>query len=240
MSGNPVFPTTHWSLIQAATDPQSPQYLPAREEFFGAYWYPLYVFARREGKGPEDAKDLVQGFFLDLLSKNWFRQADPNQGRLRSFLLACFRCFQSNEWRKEHAAKRGQGRTESLEAVLENAEDRYRSEPRDESDPARLYDQAWILGLVDRALERLAQEYEQGEGADRFAVLKQFLPGRPRSMTQIEAGARLGMNGNAVNQAVHKLRVRLGEILREDIARTCLSPGDFTEEVRFILAHWSP
>ena len=49
----------------------------------------------------------------------------------------------------------------------------------------------------------------------------------------------MGMTPNAVNQAVHKLKLRLRELLSEEIAGTCASPADFQEELRFILALWS-
>ena len=239
MSCNPMFPSTHWSLVCTAGDSHSPASADARARFYQAYRYPLYAFARREGRSPEDAEDIVQGFFLELLSKKWFRRPDSQQGRLRSFLLACYRSFQSDLWRSERAAKRGQGRVESLEAVFENPEERYRFEPRDEADPARLYDRIWVQSLVERAMQRLADEQGEGNGAARFIILNQFLPGRHPSISQAQAAAQLGMTENAVNQAVHKLRLRLRQILREEIAQTCLSPGDFQEELRFILDQWS-
>jgi RNA polymerase sigma factor (sigma-70 family) len=239
LPGNPGFPSTHWSVVWAAVDSCSPSSAGALEHLCAAYWYPLYVFARRMGRQVEEAQDLVQGFFLEFLEKKWLRQVDPGRGRLRTFLLACFRNFQSNEWRKDNAAKRGQGRIESLEALLRSAEDRYRFEPRDEVDPAALYDRLWILGIVDRALRRLAAEFNEIESAKRFAVLQQFLPGRRPALSQAEAGAQLGLSENAMNQAVFKMRRRLREILREEIAGTCASPGDFEDELRFVLAQWS-
>ena len=189
----------------------------------------------------EAAKDFVQGFFHELLEKKQLKRADPELGRFRSFLLTYFRSFISNELRKERVEQRGGGRVESLDALLENAEDRYRFEPGEEADPAKLYDQIWIIGLVERAMQRLGAEFGEGEGegAKRFAVLRQFLPGKSPSISQAKAGTSLGLSENAVNQAVFKMRRRLREILHEDLAQTCASPEDFEKERPFILSQWS-
>lgn len=239
LPGSPAFPSTHWSVVWAAVDSCSPSSAGALEHLCTAYWYPLYVFARRKGQPVAEAQDLVQGFFGEFLEKKWLRQVDPGRGRLRTFLLACFQNFQSNERRKDNAAKRGGGRIESLEALLLNAEDRYRFEPRDEADPAILYDRLWIMGIVELSMRRLAEEFEETGSAERFAVLQQFLPGRRPALSQAEAGALLGLSENAMNQAVFKMRRRLREMLREEIARTCATPGDFEDELRFVLARWS-
>jgi DNA-directed RNA polymerase specialized sigma24 family protein len=55
------------------TDPQAAM---ALEQLCRTYWYPLYAFLRREGHSPEDAQDLVQGFFLHLLQKDILRTGE--------------------------------------------------------------------------------------------------------------------------------------------------------------------
>jgi hypothetical protein len=61
-----VFATTHWSVVLAAGSPDTPQAAAALERLCRAYWFPLYVFARRQGNSPEDAQDLTQDFFCRL------------------------------------------------------------------------------------------------------------------------------------------------------------------------------
>ena len=63
-----------------------------------AYWYPIYAYVRRSGHSPHDAEDLTQGLFAGLLEKETLTRADPEKGRLRTFLLKCvFRVISSRK-----------------------------------------------------------------------------------------------------------------------------------------------
>src|SRR5689334_22649966 len=103
----PLFTTTHWSVVLAAADEGAPAAAGALERLCRTYWYPLYAYARRRGSSPEDAQDLTQEFFLRLLGKHYLSQIDPVRGRFRSFLLAAFKHFLANEWNRASAVKRG-------------------------------------------------------------------------------------------------------------------------------------
>src|SRR3989442_12475842 len=91
--GSPLFATTHWSVVLAAGQQDSPQAAAALEELCRAYWYPLYAYARRRGHSAYDAEDLVQGFFERLIAKEVLRGLERDAGRFRSFLLTCFNRF---------------------------------------------------------------------------------------------------------------------------------------------------
>ena len=82
------FTTTHWSLILNAQDTTSPLAIAALEKLCRAYWYPLYVYVRRQGEDEESAKDLTEGFFARLLEKRYLGQVQREKGKFRSFLLA--------------------------------------------------------------------------------------------------------------------------------------------------------
>jgi DNA-directed RNA polymerase specialized sigma24 family protein len=112
LPGGGRFATTHWSVVlQAAGHESSPQSQAALEKLCRAYWYPLYTFIRRQGRGPEEAQDLTQQFFVHLLESDSFGRADPDKGRFRSFLLGALKHFLINEWQREHRLKRGGGCT---------------------------------------------------------------------------------------------------------------------------------
>ncbi|MEO0414099.1 MAG: sigma-70 family RNA polymerase sigma factor, partial [Verrucomicrobiota bacterium] len=65
-----IFTTTSWTLVfDAFGDNESTR--SALEELCRSYWHPLYSFVRSKGHGPEDSKDLVQGFFAQILGKNF-------------------------------------------------------------------------------------------------------------------------------------------------------------------------
>ncbi len=128
------FPPTLWSVVLAAGDSGSTRAREALETLCRSYWYPLYAFARRQGKSPHDAEDLTQAFFQRLLEREALAKAAPERGRFRSFLLASMKNFIWDEWDKARAVKRGGGQLPVAFDDLD-AEERYRSEPIDPADP---------------------------------------------------------------------------------------------------------
>ena len=104
-----TFCTTHWSLVLAAGNTQSPQAREALEKLCRTYWYPLYAYVRRKGFQAHDAQDLTQEFFARLLARNYLSVADRNRGKFRSFLLGSLEHFLAREWTKGRAQKRGGG-----------------------------------------------------------------------------------------------------------------------------------
>src|SRR5262245_39636065 len=104
-AGQGRFTTTHWSIVLAAGDSAAPNAQPALEQLCRAYWYPLYAFVRRRGYGPEEARDLTQGFFAYLLERRLVAKANPQAGRFRSFLLASLKHFLAHEHERATALK---------------------------------------------------------------------------------------------------------------------------------------
>src|SRR5512138_3832182 len=101
---------THWSAVLAAGKPASPRAEAAMEELCRTYWYPLYVYVRRRGHPVEEAQDLTQAFFAEMLEKHWLKGANPQRGRFRSFLLGAMNHFLANDWRDGRRLKRGGGK----------------------------------------------------------------------------------------------------------------------------------
>jgi DNA-directed RNA polymerase specialized sigma24 family protein len=155
--GQPLFATTHWSVVLAAAKQEEPEAAEALERLCSAYWYPLYAFVRRRGFRHEEAQDLTQAFFAHLLRKDFLDGVGPEKGRFRSFLLACLKHFLVDEWEKARTAKRGGGRP-ALPLDMEKAEERYQLEARVEADPESLFERRWALDLLERALARLRHE----------------------------------------------------------------------------------
>src|SRR3954467_14398342 len=91
-----IFATTHWSVVMQAGEGTSPQCSAALEKLCRTYWHPLYSFIRRKGRTEEDAKDLTQQFFLQLLERKDFQTVDARKGKFRTFLLTSLTHFLSN------------------------------------------------------------------------------------------------------------------------------------------------
>lgn len=230
------FQSTHWSLILAANQADSPQALEALGRLCQTYWYPLYAFIRRRGHEAEPAKDLTQEFFSRLLEKQFLRIADQERGRFRTFLLSCVEHFLSNERKKENTLKRGGGYTfVSLEDA--SAEERYLAEPADEMSPDKLLDRRWALTVLEMSFQQLKHEYAESGKAAQFDALQTNLSGAKEAPCSFaEIGAQLGMTESAARQAAFRMRSRFGDLLRQSVAQTVASPQDLEAEMSHLRA----
>jgi RNA polymerase sigma-70 factor (ECF subfamily) len=225
------FATTHWSVVLAAACDRDTLAQEALARLCKTYWYPLYAFVRCQGCSPQDAEDLTQEFFARLLAKHYLRDVDRSKGRFRSFLLAALKHFLANEWARARRLKRGGGQTlVPLDAL--SAESRYGREPADTLTPEASYERRWALTLLNQVLARLAGEQEAAGKQAQFARLQGCLTGEKGLPPYVELAAGLGVTEGAVKVAVHRLRQRYRELLREEIALTVASPAEIEDEIR--------
>jgi RNA polymerase sigma factor (sigma-70 family) len=232
---NSGFATTHWSVVMAAGKDHSAQAADALERLCRTYWYPLYAFVRRHVSEAHDAEDLTQEFFAGFLAKEYFAWADPTRGRFRSFLLACLKNFLAEQQRQARRLKRGGGKT-PISWDSQTAEERYRLEPADPVTPEQIYDRRWALTLLETVLARLAEEQSTAGKEQVFTQLRGYLWGEARETGYAEIAERLGMTEGAVKVTVHRLRRRLRDLLREEVAHTVASDAEIDEELRHLIA----
>lgn len=240
-SGHPgQFPSTCWSRVVAAGDPDDPGAAEALEALCRAYWYPIYAFIRARGHGADAAPDLTQGFFARLLERGLPGRADAARGRFRAFLKADCGFFLADLGDRERAARRGGGRP-PLSLDARSAEGRYLREPADAMTPDRLFDRAWALGLLAGVLDRLEAEQEEGGRSALFQDLRPTLTGGDAA-PYAGIARRHGLTESAVQQAAHRLRKRYGAILREEIASTLDDPSApaIADEIRSLFAALAP
>jgi RNA polymerase sigma factor (sigma-70 family) len=229
------FTATRWSIVLAAAIDQSGiSGRRALEELIQIYWFPLYAYIRRQGHGVQEAEDLVQEFFTRLLEKKYLAHVDRSKGKFRSFLLASLKHFLANEWDKSHTQKRGgQSRLIALDAL--KAEARYALEPVDTLTPDRLFERRWALAVLDHVLGRLRQEYLAHGKDDLFEGLKDSLIRGTEAIKYADIARELGMTEGAVKVAVHRMRQRYRDLLRDEIAQTVDSPAHVEEEIAYLL-----
>jgi DNA-directed RNA polymerase specialized sigma24 family protein len=230
-----VFATTHWSVVLQAGESNSPQAQEALSRLCQAYWYPLYAFIRRQGRSPHDAQDLTQEFFARLLQSHFFRVADRTRGRFRSFLLAALKHFLMHEWEKAHTLKRGGG-LRLLPLDLNSGETRYSHEPADPLTADKLFQRRWALNLLEQVLERLRGDYAASGREALFEQLKPALTGERALPAYAALAQAVGLSEGALKVAVHRLRQRYAQRLREEIAHTVADPSEVEEELQHLLA----
>ena len=218
--GPVAFTTTHWSVVLEAQG-ESPAAQEALEKLCRTYWRPIFAFLRRQGLRPDEAEDITQGFFAELLERRSLDAVRKEKGRLRSFLLGGLKYFLANEQRRAMAIKRGKGqRLIPLEEF--RADDRIEMEPADPVTAEMIYERRWALTVLERVLSRLKDEYRAAGNAALFDSLKELLPDEPGSPSQAEIAARLGMTENAVRQAFYRFRQRYQVVIaRGDCQHRC-------------------
>ena len=228
-----VFATTHWSVVLTAGQIDTPEATKAIERLCQTYWYPIYAHVRRRGSSQHDAEDLTQGFFTHLIKHELFGRASREKGRFRSFLLASVNNFLSDEWDRATAWKRG-GRSDIVSFDAEIAENRFRSEPSDGVAPDKIFDREWVRSLLDRVLDRLANEFTKSGKERQFGRLSCFLIENRGSGTYAEAASDLDQTEEAIKKAVQRMRRRYGDLFREEIAQTVTTPEEVEEELRYL------
>lgn len=233
-AGNDIFATTRWTVILAAADSSSPGAERALEEICGIYWFPIYAYIRRRGHSPENAEDLAQEFFRQMLEHRWLRDADREKGRLRAFLITALKHFMAKEWRHAAADKRGGGRIH-LSIDTENAEIRYASTADDPSvESEALFDREWALALLELTMKRLENEYADAGKQDRFNLLKEGLFSPHGDLDYPALAESLNLGVPATQVAVHRLRKRFRELYRVEVAQTLPAGMDLEDEIRYL------
>jgi RNA polymerase sigma-70 factor (ECF subfamily) len=231
-----AFPTTRWSLVVHAAAGSETQVRVALESLCRLYWYPLYAFARRQGRSHHEAEDRTQEFLASVIANERLAELSPERGRFRAFLLTALRHFLVDEWRSAHAAKRG-GEYRILSLEMQDGERRFSHEPVDTNlTPEQSFDRNWAHSMSERAAEELRTEYT-GSGRGRlFDALRPFLLGNVAQGSLKLAAGKLAMTDHAFTVAVHRLRRRFGERLRAHVAETVDKPADVNDELRHLIS----
>jgi len=230
------FDTTQWSLVLlAGASADSPEARQAMACLCSTYWYPLYVFIRRQGHQAHDSEELTQEFFARFLDRDFLGAVDKSRGKFRTFLLACCRHFLANQREYAQARKRGGGYP-VLSLDFSGAHERYQQEPTSSWTAEKLFERRWALTLLDQVLRQLRQEFSAQNKGDLFEHLRTVLVGESHALSYAQIGTSVGMSEDAVKKAAQRLRQRYGLLLREQIAATVDERSMIDDEIRDLFA----
>lgn len=234
MEPNRHFVTTQWTLVWKAADEDSKHGRPALEELIGRYWHPLYGFARRQGLAREDAEDATQDFLSRVVRGDLLRTVDPAKGKFRTFLLVAWKRFLVDEFRKRQTQRRG-GKVQLLSLDFENGEQRWLQLQSREPDPDRWFALSWATTLLEEVRRRLKATYAR---RDRSAVFAALMPRLTETLTKDQYDQLAGellLSPSAVKVALHRLRQRFGQTLREVVLETLEDPAEIDAEITELL-----
>lgn len=225
------FHDTRWTLISRSRGDDVIARV-ALSELCAAYYEPVVMFLRRDGRIEDEARSLAHDFFAKLLAGGAIAGADPAKGKFRSYLLAAVKRFAADQRDRATAGKRGGGQSHlTLDpadsvtgAGLQIADAHIEA-------PDAAFDRQWALTLLALALARLESEMAAMGKAPHFIALKPWLTAENDRLSQAAAAAELGLSGEAVKVAIHRLRKRFREAVKAEIAQTVGDPERVQEEL---------
>ncbi|MEM6469642.1 MAG: sigma-70 family RNA polymerase sigma factor [Planctomycetota bacterium] len=227
---NQRFATTQWTLVWNAAKDDAQRGRPALEELIRSYWIPLYSFARRQGFNREDAEDATQEFLSGVVRGDLLRSADPAKGKFRSFLLVAWKRFLIDEYRRRRAHRRG-GHVKLLSVDFGTSERQWLEIQSRETDPDRQFKLSWAKSLLDEVRNRLEENYSRRDRKDLLAAL---MPKLTETLTQsqyCDLGKKLSLSPSAIKVALHRLRQRFGQTLREVVSETLDDSSEIDAEL---------
>jgi RNA polymerase sigma factor (sigma-70 family) len=221
--------------VLGAGEAETPANSEALEKLCRAYWTPLYAYLRRRGESPHDAQDLTQGFLARVIAREDIGRIGPEKGRFRTFLLTGLRNFTIKQALHDKALKRGGGRA-TLSIDGDEAERLCGPDLKAES-PELAFDRRWCRTTLSRAIQRLREEYKARGKEKLFEALSIFLDGAEPGEYETVAG-QLRIAPGTVAVTVHRLRSRLQELVRAEVAQTVALPGEVQGEIKHLMDVW--
>ena len=225
------FGETAWSVVLPAGNASEPRAREALAELCRIYWPPVYGYLRRRGYSRDDAQDLTQNFFQQIVQEQTFRRASPGRGRFRSFLLgALTRCL-ADEQAYLGAIKRG-GCAQFISMDEVAAEEMHHQRVTIDLTPAESLDARWASVLLERALGKVRAEFSAKGKTQTFDALSPFLAGEKPNISYQEVAQRKGFAISAVKTHIHRLRRQFASAVRQEVMQTVSAPHEVDDELR--------
>lgn len=230
------FTTTQWSLIDQLHSEKTEIRRGAMNCLAESYWPPVYAWLRRSNKNQDEAAEITQGFFADVIcGRGLFDKADSERGRLRTLILASLKRYLVDRHRRETV--RGAGRTISFDKIQNTGE---RNLVDAQCSPDELFDRRWALATMERAIDRCREHFDStGKHAhwelfDRRVLRSNIYTVEPEPLAALVEELQFESNASA-SAAIQVVKRRLQAIIQEVVAETAHSPEDQEDEYRRFL-----
>jgi len=231
------FPLTRWSVVAAAQSDDAAVRARALDRLCEAYWKPVYKYIRlKYAKPPDQAQDLTQGFFTEVLERDLLSRFDPGKSRLRTYMRVCADSFVLNEIKHAGRQKRGGDAVHLALAysAAENELDQQTIDPATIASPEKFeefFEKEWIRSLFSSAVEDLRQLCNTRQKEAAFALFESYdLAGNNVSYSQL-AEAR-GISVSDVTNQLAWARREFRRFAQDRLRSICSTEEEFFREAK--------
>jgi RNA polymerase sigma factor (sigma-70 family) len=234
--GGDKFPPTRWSVIDAARSTDAAARERALAALFAAYWRPVYKYIRiRWNRPAEDAQDLTQGFFAEILERDLLAKYDLAKSRLRTYLRVCADSFVMNHDKAASRQKRG-GNVLHVALDFQQAEGELREQV---VDPAAIpspdsmedfFEKEWIRSLFTLAVEDLRKLCEHKQRVKTFLLFEEYDLDGEQDISYDELAREHEISVTDVTNALAWARREFRRIATQRLREICGSDDEFQRE----------
>lgn len=236
--GNGRFPATRWSVIAGVRSADGAERKRALDKLCEAYWKPVYKYVRlRWSRAAEDAQDLTQGFFAEMLEREMLNRFDAGKSRLRTYLRLCVDSFVLNQEKAARRQKRG-GEVQHLALDFTGAEKELGNgtiDPAAIASPESLeefFEKEWIRSLFALAVEDLRVLCTERERDQAFHLFEAYDLESDDNISYDQLAQKYGIAVSDVTNALAWARREFRKIVLERLREICGSDDEFQREAK--------
>lgn len=232
------FPSTAWSCVRAAQDPNHPQFVANMNRLIATYWQPVFCYLRARGHAAQDAEDRTQEFFLRFLVKGWLRPADQRRGRFRDFLLTLLQRFAYDQTVRAKVQTKFEESFVSVHSLMQDSDRAY--EPPARQTPEEAFRTQWkakVLAAVRASLWAYYEGLNKSQEWKRFEIFAAFhfvdrIEDQP---TQEALAAHFGVSRDQVRYALEVGGKRYARFVRQELRDQVSSEEEVDEDLTGLL-----
>ncbi|MBN1764086.1 MAG: sigma-70 family RNA polymerase sigma factor [Sedimentisphaerales bacterium] len=240
---DPNFLSTQWTLIQQIQSDPTQRRVELVGDLLTKYWKPVYCYLRRKNYDNEQAKDLSQGFFQEVvLGRELIHQADQAKGRFRTFLLTALDRYVTSQHRIETARKRI---PKDIIVALDVIDPAKVSTPQSELTPEESFNYAWMSDLLDKVVAEVQAECRTNGMITHwhlfYARILQPTLNNTHAPALSEICTRYHVEDNRkASSMIYSVKRRFQAALRRHLRQLVESESDIQEELQLLQKYFPP
>lgn len=231
-----AFPLTRQSTLAALRGADEAERRRGLEKLANAYWRPVYGYLRLHWRlGHEEAADLAQDFFAQLVDKDLLARFDPERARLRTYLRVCIDGLVGNQQKSARRLKRGGGQP-SIPFDLADARAEVEAALGSAASPEALFEKEWARSLLAGALVDVQARCAGETKARTFEIFEAYeLGAAAERPSYAELAQRFGVSLTDVTNRLSWVRRALREAVVARLRECTANEAELRAEVRALL-----